>query len=89
MSDELIVCWNGSNISKYDSIVMQALNLHFKSGPWYFTSTNVQSQMHKSFYSSGQDKPYETCFFMSQMQVLVTTDGKLFMCHLSKLFTLA
>jgi len=26
---------------------MWALNLYFKSGPWHFTSGDVQSQMHK------------------------------------------
>ena len=30
MSDELIVCCNGPNISKCDSVVMQGLNFHFK-----------------------------------------------------------
>jgi len=24
-----------------------ALNLHFKNGPWHFTSSDVRSQMHK------------------------------------------
>jgi len=42
MSDELTVHWNGPNISKCDSVVMQALNLNFKSGPWDFTSSNVR-----------------------------------------------
>jgi len=27
MSNEQVVCWNGPNINKCDSIVMQALNL--------------------------------------------------------------
>ena len=40
VTNEMIVCWNGPNISKYDSIVMQALNLRF-------SSNNVRSQMHK------------------------------------------
>jgi len=41
MSNELIVCWKGLNISIGASVVMQALNLHFKSGPWHFISSNV------------------------------------------------
>jgi len=41
MSDELIVCWNGPNISKSESVVMQAPNLHFKSGPWHFNSRDI------------------------------------------------
>jgi len=40
VTNEMIVCWNGPNISKYDSIVMQALNLHF-------SSNNERSQMNK------------------------------------------
>ena len=49
MSDELIVrwCWNGPNISQCDSIVMQALNFHFESGPWHLTSGVEQSQTHQ------------------------------------------
>ena len=47
MSDELIVRWNGPHTSKCDSVVVQALNLHFKSGPWHFISHDVKSKMHR------------------------------------------
>jgi len=57
---------------------MQALNFHRESGPWDFTSSDVQSQMH-SLYSSGQDKSNETCFGLRVVDVsLVTVDGKAF-----------
>jgi len=47
VSNELIIWWNGSNINKCNSVVMQTLKLHFNSGPWHFTFSNVRSQMHK------------------------------------------
>jgi len=42
MSNELIIRWNGPNISKCDSVVMQALNFHFEVDLGTFSS-DVQS----------------------------------------------
>lgn len=47
ISDELIVHWNGPPINQCDSIVRQALNLHFKGACWHFTARDVRARMHK------------------------------------------
>jgi len=64
MSDELIVRWNGPNISKCDSVVIPALNLHFKSGPWHFTSSDVRSNAKASVFTieSHLDKSLENIY---------------------------
>lgn len=47
ISDELITHWNGPHISNCESIVKQALNIHFKGGPWHFISLDVRAKLHK------------------------------------------
>ena len=47
MSDELIVHWNGPPLSQCDSIVKQALNIHFRGHSWHFIATDVRAKMHK------------------------------------------
>jgi len=76
MSDELIIHWNGLKISKYGSVVMQALNLHFKSGPWHLTSSNVQSQMHKVSIKVDRINCLKPALIFMPDVSLETTDGK-------------
>jgi hypothetical protein len=47
ISDELLIHWNGPPISNCDSIVRQALNIHFKGASWHFTATDVRARRHK------------------------------------------
>ena len=47
LSEELIVHWNGPPINRCDSVVKQALNIHFKGAPWHFHATDVRSRLHK------------------------------------------
>ena len=45
ISDELLIHWNGPHITQCDSIVKQALNLHFKGGAWHFVKRDIRSKM--------------------------------------------
>jgi len=47
ISQELVVHWNGPVLSQCESLVKQALNLHFKGGSWHFAATDVRSKLHK------------------------------------------
>ncbi len=47
ISDELKVHWNGPHISHCQSIVTQALNIHFRGGPWHFIKQDVRSKIFK------------------------------------------
>ncbi|PIK56944.1 hypothetical protein BSL78_06145 [Apostichopus japonicus] len=47
ISDELKIHWNGPHISHCESIVKQALNLHFKGAGWHFIKQDVRSKMFK------------------------------------------
>ena len=47
LSQELIIHWNGPHISHCDSLVSQALTIHFKGSAWHFNSTDVRSKLHK------------------------------------------
>ena len=47
ISDELKIHWNGPPLNKADSVVRQALNIHFQGRPWHFTATDVRSKMYK------------------------------------------
>ena len=47
ISQELVVHWNGPVISQCESLVKQALNLHFQGGSWHFAATDVRSKLHK------------------------------------------
>ena len=47
ISDELVIYWKGPHISECDSIVKQALNVHFKGKLWHFISSDVCAKMHK------------------------------------------
>lgn len=47
ISDELLIHWNGPHITQCDSIVKQALNMHFKGGAWHFVKRDIRSKMYK------------------------------------------
>ena len=47
ISDELKIHWNGPHISNCEKIVNQALEIHFKGGPWHFMTFDVRSKLHR------------------------------------------
>ena len=47
ISDELLVHWNGPLVTQCNSIVTQALNVHFNGGQWHFKTHDVRAKIHK------------------------------------------
>lgn len=47
ISDELKVHWNGPHIAHCESLVKQALNIHFKSSAWHFMTFDVHAKLYK------------------------------------------
>ncbi len=66
INDELVIHWNGPPINKCESIVRQALNIHFKGSRWHFIAKDVRAQLHRvSVVVDRINKTQSTLTFMN------------------------